>query len=142
MPRDAVVNDLIMFYGSLQQGERPYDKLNLARMLDYVQDGTFRGDLHDMGWYPACVPGDGIVHGGIYRIRDVGVVDILDQFERYDPKDPDGSLYQRIRVQLVDPDFETWTYIYNRDVTGRPVIESGHWLQYKRDMNKTEEYGG
>lgn len=142
MPRDAAVNDLMMFYGSLQKGERPYDKLNLAQMLDFVGDCTLRGDLRDMGWHPACVAGDAVVHGGLYRIRDAAVVSILDAFERYDPNDPDGSLYLRVRMQLIEPDLEVWTYIYNQDVTGRPVIKSGHWLQHKRDTNKTEEYGG
>ncbi len=142
MTREAVAGDLMMFYGSLQKGERPYDKLNLAQMLEFVGDCTFRGDLRDMGWYPACVPGDRIVHGGIYRVLDAAVVGILDQFERFDPKDRQGSLYLRIRMQLLDPDIEVWIYMYNQDVTGRPVVESGHWLQHKRDTNKTEEYGG
>jgi gamma-glutamylcyclotransferase (GGCT)/AIG2-like uncharacterized protein YtfP len=142
LAQDAVANDLIMFYGSLQRGEPPYDKLNLAQMLDFVQDCTFRGDLRDMGWYPACVRGNAIIHGGIYRIRDAGVVDVLDEFERYNPADPEGSLYLRIKIRLLSPDLEAWTYIYNQDVTGRPVVESGHWLRHKRERDSPSDAGG
>ena len=52
------------------------------------------------------------------------------------------SLYLRVRIRLLSPDVEVWTYLYNKDVTGRPVVESGHWLQYKRDTNKAEDYPG
>ena len=142
MAGDVVVNDLIMFYGSLQRGERPYEELNLAQALDFVQDCTFRGDLRDMGWYPACVAGEEVVHGCLYRICDVAVVARLDIFERYDPSNPGTSLYLRVRIRLLSPDVEVWTYLYNKDVTGRPVVESGHWLQYKRDTNKAEDYPG
>ena len=125
-------NDLIMFYGTLQRGETPYFKLNLAESLEYIEDCTFHGDLRDMGRHPACVAGKSIVHGEVYRIRDVAVVDTLDAYERYDPNDLEGSYYLRIRMQLLSPDIEVWTYIFNQDVSAHPVIESGHWVQHKR----------
>lgn len=137
----VAADDLIMFYGSLQRGEPPYDKLNLAQMLEFVQDGTFRGDLRDMGWYPACVSGGAIIHGGIYRICDAAVVSVLDHFERFNPADPVGSLYMRTKLRLVSPDLEVWTYLYNQDVTGRPVVACGHWLNYKRDRDSAGDPG-
>ncbi len=135
-------NDFIMFYGSLQRGEFPYIDLNLGEMLKFIDVCTFKGDLRDMGAHPACVDGNSIIHGELFKITDPKVVGVLDKFERFDPNDKQGSLYLRVEVQLLSPKQTAWTYIYNQDVAGKPTIPDGHWLRHKVATKNTSVFRG
>lgn len=70
-------------------------------------------------------------HIALYAVADDAVLVRLDAFEEYDPDDPDGSEYLRRRVRLAEPDLDAWVYVYNRDVAGRPRVESGDWRRHR-----------
>lgn len=135
----AGAHDYVAVYGSLMEGLELPSSPDLDQYL--VNDGPCEipGVLYDLGDYPALVPGDGTVHGQLYRLKDpvpgpraAEALRLIDAYERYDPHDLDGSLYQRRVMRLKSPDHDAWTYIYNNDVSGRPRIESGDWRAYRR----------
>ena len=92
----------------------------------------------NLGHYPGLVcsrsAGDEAV-GELYRVEDKSVFKVLDKFERYDPQDPEGSLYIRRFIRLLEPHSDAWTYIYNRPSEGHPRVSSGDWRAYVEHTN-------
>lgn len=118
--------ELLFVYGSLRRGEPMFDALGLERALEYVSEGTFRGDLYDLGDYPGAVAADGVVKGEVYRIKDATILDALDRYEEFDPDNPGNSLFVRQLIQVPEAG-AAWTYLYNGDRKDGRHIPSGHW---------------
>lgn len=117
----------VVFYGSLMRAFPTQAHVGVAGMLAYERDCRLRGRLYDLGDYPGLTPGDGLVHGEMYRIIDPAALPRLDRFEAYDPSDPAGSEYLRIRAPLADGPERAWVYYFNRPAQGLALIESGSW---------------
>jgi gamma-glutamylcyclotransferase (GGCT)/AIG2-like uncharacterized protein YtfP len=117
---------LLFVYGSLRRGEPMFVELGLERALEYVSEGSFSGDLYDLGDYPGAVAADGMVKGEVYRIKDSTILDALDRYEEFDPDNPQQSLFVRQRIRIPQAG-EAWTYLYNGSRKGRRRIPSGHW---------------
>ncbi len=124
--------EYIAMYGSLMTGMGAREELNVGDQLVYVGRCEIGGSLFDLGNYPGLLLGSGIVHAELYEIGSTAVIPRLDTYEHYDPDEPEGSLYIRRLVRLVQPDCDAWLYEYNRDVSGRPSISSGDWKRYTR----------
>src|SRR5580700_8569997 len=99
-------------YGSLRTGhELPDTPPALGALLVDAGPCTIAGALFDLGSYPGLVPGDGRVVGELFEIVDVArALPLLDHYEGYDAADPEGSLYLRQSVLLVEPAIEAWVY--------------------------------
>ncbi|MEL6286112.1 MAG: gamma-glutamylcyclotransferase family protein [Pseudomonadota bacterium] len=125
--------DAFAFYGLLKQGAAGMPAhIDLDAAGSFEGPCRFRADLYDLGGYPGVVPGQGVCHAVIWRVRDTKVVAALDTFEDLVPGDPEGSLYWRKITPLLDgAGMETGeqaqVYWYTRTVAGLPVIADGHW---------------
>lgn len=117
---------LLFVYGSLRRGEPMFDALGLDEALEYVSEGTFRGELYDLGDYPGAVAADGVVRGEVYRIKDVSILEALDRYEEFDPRDPRGSLFVRHLIHVPEAG-AAWTYLYNGSREDGRHIPSGQW---------------
>jgi gamma-glutamylcyclotransferase (GGCT)/AIG2-like uncharacterized protein YtfP len=130
----AIDVDYVALYGSLLPGLGGPDAPDLDGKLTPLGPCRIPGYLINLGDYPGLVwltsPGDEAV-GGLYCVEDKTVFKVLDQFERYDPHDSDGSLYVRRLVRLVEPQCDAWTYIYNRPADGHPRVPGDDWRAYK-----------
>ncbi|HWU03298.1 MAG TPA: gamma-glutamylcyclotransferase family protein [Novosphingobium sp.] len=87
------------FYGTLMAGAGNAVALAAHRHLGQEQPATIRGALWAIddpgGWYPALLPGAGLVHGALYRVLSgFGAKDLalLDAYE--------GAEYVREPVQV------------------------------------------
>ncbi|MBA2725515.1 MAG: gamma-glutamylcyclotransferase [Actinobacteria bacterium] len=123
-------SDYIALYGSLRKQGEISDKPDLSEYLKPAGDAVIKGLLFDMGDYPALIPGDGAIQGEVYEVVDRKAFVVVDEFERYDPNDVDGSLYVRRAVRLTKPKLDAWVYIYNRRVGNAPRIASGDWIEH------------
>jgi gamma-glutamylcyclotransferase (GGCT)/AIG2-like uncharacterized protein YtfP len=84
-----------------------------------------RGTLYDLGWFPGIkVGGDRFVMCERVIVDDITATD---QYEGYDPRYPDESLY--IRREFLDG----YIYEFNRDINPNKVILSGDWLDYTQE---------
>ncbi|HEX8125313.1 MAG TPA: gamma-glutamylcyclotransferase family protein [Allosphingosinicella sp.] len=117
---------LLFVYGSLRRGEPMFEELGLERALEFVSEGTFRGNLYDLGDYPGAVLADGVVRGEVYQIKDAAILEILDRYEEFDPDQPERSLFIRERVNIPEAG-EAWIYLYNGSSGERRPIVSGDW---------------
>lgn len=131
----------VVFYGSLQSGLHLGGEPPFAPLVRYVAPCRLAGRLYEVadGAYPALelLPtgstGDGsgdVVHGELHEVLDRGVLDVLDEWEGYDPADPDASAYLRRAVRLLHPEVEAWVYVGHRLAWGRRIAD-GDWRAHR-----------
>jgi gamma-glutamylcyclotransferase (GGCT)/AIG2-like uncharacterized protein YtfP len=108
----------------------------LARDADFVDHARMRGLLFDLGRYPGATPADDSnsqVLGDVYRLRKPEkILESLDRYEGFDPSQPSGSEYRRVRrkVKLASgKEILAWVYLYNQPTEGQRRIRSGNYLR-------------
>ena len=127
----------LFVYGSLRSGFQSAAYEYISRFFLPEGNGTVKGQLVDMGSYPAGVPSpDGKLTGELYRIRNENefswAIGQLDDYEGVSVEPGETPLYRREEVE-VDTDggrVTAWIYWYNGDVTGKNIIPSGDILDY------------
>ena len=89
--------NFVFFYGTLMAGFDRRRRAGMDDKLSYVGRGHIRGNMFDLGLYPAVVPApDAQVWGEVYRMADPAMVlGAMDDIEGYRADDPDKSLYSR-----------------------------------------------
>lgn len=129
---------ILATYGTLMSTFDRVERLGVADQISFVETCRFKGTLYDLGRFPGAVPGNGTVHGELFRLHDSRVWTVLDRYEGYDPDREEASPFVRQRVDLQRPSHQTaWVYWYNGDPDGRPRVPSGHWKNYVRDGGET-----
>jgi gamma-glutamylcyclotransferase (GGCT)/AIG2-like uncharacterized protein YtfP len=131
----------VLFYGTLCRGEANHRLLRLEAALTYRGKRSVGGTLYDLGSYPGLLLGTGRAAAELFRIDDASVLRRLDRFERYEPRNPERSLFRRTRVAI--PRFansastiDAWIYAFNGLVEGRPVIETGSWREHREHAGR------
>jgi gamma-glutamylcyclotransferase (GGCT)/AIG2-like uncharacterized protein YtfP len=120
-------------YGTLMRGFGMIERLGIQHQLTFVEPCRWQGLLYDLGAYPGAVPGDGLVHGEMFRLSSSAVWSVLDHYEGYDPDREAASRFVRRRVSLDHPDRAAWVYWFNGETTGHPQVPSGDWAAYVGD---------
>lgn len=106
----------VFVYGTLMQGQRANHMLSGARFAGKVQLNDHA--MYHLGRYPGIVPCPGeTVWGELYYVN----AEMLAKMDEYEEE---GSLYLRRKVQVLGEDgaYEAQAYLYNRDVTGCPIL--------------------
>lgn len=137
---------LLVVYGSLMRGlgrgpqaedadrEDPrdlLDRLGVGPGLRRIGPCRVAGRLFDLGPYPALRPARAAgeqVRGELHAILDPGVLAVLDDFERYDPRRPEQSDYLRQPIALIEPSgASAWIYVHRLEPEARRLVPSGDW---------------
>lgn len=121
--------EFLFVYGTLRVACAPAAVVPLVRGLERAGPATMRGDLHDLGPYPAMVAGDGLVHGDLLRVTDPAQLGPLDAYEACDGPEP---LYRRAvgRAHRGDgTDVNAWVYLYARPLNAAPLIPGGDYAR-------------
>jgi gamma-glutamylcyclotransferase (GGCT)/AIG2-like uncharacterized protein YtfP len=118
----------IFVYGGLMRG---FDLHHHMAGATFVGEGWTPGTLVSLGRYPGLLAGGGKVRGEIYRLDDPAAsLEALDDLEDFNPGDPDKSAYLRVLADVHAGDgatLQAWTYVYNQDAQGAPLVTSGDW---------------
>lgn len=118
----------------MRRFEHPMHK-TLADHAEFISNGSFQGRLYRIDWYPGAVltsePKDK-VHGEVYKLKDpIKTLEILDEFEAFDPRNLEGSEFIRKTVQVVtennDP-IDCEVYLFNHSIERAKWIEKGKFL--------------
>ncbi len=95
-----------------------------------------RGNLFDLGSYPAFVPAptsSALVQGEVYELDPDRTDEIIGQLDRHEGADVASNsapLYRRVRVELeldTGQAIVAWTYEYTRSLHGASRIVSGDY---------------
>ena len=128
----------LFVYGSLRSGFRSPAYEYISRYFELVGDAKVKGQLYDLGSYPAAKPGEEnkFIIGELYRIKSENefswAIAQLDDYEGVNVAFDEVQLYYRkvTDVQINDTITHAWIYWYNGDVNDKPLIDSGDVLQY------------
>jgi len=109
----------------------------LMQGLRFVNTGTVRGQLYDLGAYPGAIVGENFetnIIGEIYELSEPHkVLELLDVYEGFIPGELEASLFARIQTPATLPDGSQlicWMYAYNDWVATGRLIESGDYVEY------------
>ncbi len=92
------------------------------------EEFTVAGSLHDLGWYPGIrLGGEGKVVVEKLEVDGERLAQ-LDHYEGYDPDDEANSLY--LRQSITVDGIDGFIYVYNNDMSDRPLIVDGDWTKY------------
>lgn len=127
--------DLLFVYGTLRRNARPDIHARFLSGAEFMGEGTATGRLYQISWYPAMVSSgfpEHRVKGEIYRLTDFEeVITAIDEFEDFDPQQPDRGEYTR-RVEpitrLDGSQLNAWLYLFLRDPSNATLIPSGDFL--------------
>lgn len=85
------------------------------------------GQMFDLGWFPGAVnietAVDTFFMAEIIEVDDETLAR-LDDYEGYNPRNPEHSLYRRLSYQ------DGFIYQYNGSVDGKMPVPTGDWLDY------------
>ncbi|HKJ95286.1 MAG TPA: gamma-glutamylcyclotransferase family protein [Gammaproteobacteria bacterium] len=139
----AAADDYLLLYGTLSSDAPKHQAFGLDRRLKRIGYRDINGQLYDMGDYPALVPGDGVVRMELFRIRDLAVLEELDEYEEYDRTRLKQSAYRRTTVRI--PRFrnallqrmaaprvvDAWIYVYNQPVGRAERVRHPSWQAHR-----------
>ncbi|CAN5115992.1 gamma-glutamylcyclotransferase [soil metagenome] len=120
----------VFVYGTLRTGEAGFVELGLGALVEPLGPATVAGTLYDLGEYPGAVlGGESVISGELLLPRDEAVLAMLDAYEVFDPSDPAGSEYLRIRSETEEGPVKIWIYVYNFPLENALPIAGGNWLR-------------
>ena len=134
----------LFVYGSLRSGFRNPVYEYLTKYFTLIGEAVVKGKLYDLGDYPAATATeeDHFISGELYTINNPQefswAIGQLDDYEGLNVEEGEIALYKREQViayRKAEP-HTAWIYWYNRDITGKPEIESGDVLEYLQQKNK------
>ena len=131
------LNNYLFVYGTLRKefGLGLSEKIKQDMIL--VGDASIRGELYDIGEYPAALPSKdekSKIIGEIYElIHPRKVFKLLDEYEGYDKDDLNNSEYYRKKESVTlnnGKEVGAWVYWYNFPIKGKKKIKTKDYIQY------------
>lgn len=126
----------LFVYGTLRKGfQLPINK-QIAENVEWIGQAEIKGTLFDIGEYPGAKKNDigekSFIIGDIFKILDIKVLEILDEYEGLDPLKITESDYLR-KQETIDFDgkeIEVWIYWYNKSTDNKFRIRHNDYLEY------------
>ncbi|MES1217119.1 MAG: gamma-glutamylcyclotransferase family protein [Bacteroidota bacterium] len=133
----------LFVYGSLRSGFQSPVYEYISRFFHLTGGAKVKGKLYDLGSYPAGIPAqeESYIVGELYEIKDEKefswAFGQLDDYEGVNVEADEEPLYRReiTDVYFNDQLLPAWIYWYNRDISGKPKIESGDLIKYMQEKN-------
>lgn len=127
------MSELLFVYGTLMSHTGTPKAVQLAAEADSLGPASIAGRLYRIDWYPGLVPGEGRVHGEVFRLRTPADSLVwLDAYEGIVPGDDlkNRNEYERVRRPVTLDDgrtVEAWVYLYLADVSAATPVADGRW---------------
>jgi gamma-glutamylcyclotransferase (GGCT)/AIG2-like uncharacterized protein YtfP len=128
----------LFVYGSLRSGFKSQAYEYISRFFNFVGEAKVKGQLFDLGQYPAGIPADkeAFIIGELYEIKNIHefswAIGQLDDYEGINVEPGEKQLFRREQTDVFIDDkiVKAWIYWYNGDVSGKPPISSGDLIEY------------
>lgn len=129
-------------YGTLLPELAPEEIASTVRRFRPVGRGRVRGWLYDLGGYPGAILSDAgrAIEGQVFQLPDdPEVLKRLDEYEEFDPGNPEGSLFVRKECS-VDLDqakkVPCWVYEYNRHPGSAASLLNGDFAKSRTQKSR------
>jgi pyruvate carboxylase len=129
------VAEYLFVYGTLRRDCGNDLHRLIARNSDYIGMATYQGKMYQVADYPGIVTSESssdVVVGELYLLSNtIKLLNVLDEYEEYDPTDEAKSLFVRkqVSVDMKGESFTSYAYVYNRPVDAETLISSGDYLK-------------
>ena len=129
------VEEYLFVYGTLRRDCGNDLHRLIARNSDYVGMATYQGQMYQVADYPGIIPSDDAndqVVGELYLLSNtIKLLNVLDEYEEFDPESAEKSLFVRehVTVKLKDKEITSYAYLYNKPVDSKKRIASGDYLK-------------
>lgn len=131
---------LLFVYGTLRRSVGAPAFALFSRHADAYDEGSIQARLHDFGRYPGAIASDNAddrVVGEVFALRTPRpTLALLDRYEGVAGTRGDApGLYARVRVPVATRRHgrvSAWTYLFVRDISRWPRIESGDYIAHLR----------
>ena len=128
------MTDHLFVYGTLLPDIASDSMKSLLRRVRRAGSATVRGELFDMGNYPALtLGGESIVRGELLIVPSPAAWMRLDLYEGFQHTHPERSVFRReqcIAKRAGGEEVSCWTYVYNRELCNASRIASGCWRKH------------
>lgn len=116
-------------YGTLRQGNHAHEAFGIPQLAEYMGQAKVRGDMFTLGRYPGVdLDGSGEFVVEVYQTTSDYLMDQLDNYEGYDPRDHERSLYLRKEVETTDfGAVQIYEYRDKQYLRNQQLVESGDW---------------
>lgn len=122
----------LFVYGTLRSKVDIPVKHEIAKNWEVIGESEIKGNLYDMGDYPAARKGNGTIVGEVYLIKDpTPVFAVLDKYE--------GDAYTRELETVKLPggkEAQAWVYWYTKPVDGKVLISDKDYLAYREKKGR------
>lgn len=134
----------LFVYGSLRSGFKHPAYEYVSRYFTLIGDAKVKGNLYDMGSYPAAKPTEenNFIIGELYQLKNEKefnwAFEQLDDYEGVHPENNEQSLYirQKVTVYINDETANAWMYWYNATIDDQPLIASGDVIDFLQHKSK------
>jgi pyruvate carboxylase len=129
------VEEYLFVYGTLRRDCGNDLHRLIARNSDYVGMATYQGQMFQVADYPGIIPSDNDkdqVVGELYLLSNtIKLLNVLDEYEEFDPESSEKSLFIRehVTVKLKDKEITSYAYLYNKAIDQKTRIASGDYLK-------------
>lgn len=128
---------MLFVYGTLRRQSAHRMARYLAENARFVGEGTTRGTLVNLGFYPGlAAPGETAVVGDVYEFPDDSAakhIAALDAYEGCGASDPPPHEYRRelVPVRMAEgPEAMAWGYLMNDRADRFEIIPGGDYLAW------------
>jgi pyruvate carboxylase len=129
------VAEYLFVYGTLRRDCGNDLHRLIARNSDYIGMATYQGKMYQVADYPGIVASESVsdvVVGELYLLSNtIKLLNVLDEYEEFDPTNEAKSLFVRkeVTVDMKGESFTSYAYVYNRPVDEKTFISSGDYLK-------------
>ncbi len=132
-------SDLLFVYGTLMSSFAHPNAVQFHLGAECLGAAQMPGLLYRISWYPGATDrpsesnrfADTWVHGELWRLKDMQLLDAIDRYEECSPLDPSPHEYQRVLrpVQMIkSSEWQlAWAYLYQCDPQGLECMVDGRF---------------
>ncbi|MGZ4049342.1 MAG: gamma-glutamylcyclotransferase family protein [Bacteroidia bacterium] len=136
---ESALSKQLFVYSSLRKGFHQHAYDYITHFFSLVSPAKVKGIVSDVNGELFATAGDGksFIKGELYKLNDEHdfsyVFGQLDDYEGLIVEQDEQPLYRRELVKVYTDDDEAtnaWIYWFNGDVSGKPVITSGDFVEF------------
>lgn len=142
------MSNYLFAYGTLQPGHVAEEIAPVVAKFRPVGKGNVRGLLYDLGEYPGAIltsSSSNRISGTVFQLpEDPDVLQQLDEYEGFDPRNPETSLFIRKIHPVSMSEGKTvacWIYEYNRKPAAARLVESGSYRKRSSGATRSRPIG-
>ena len=135
---------LLFVYGTLRSEFDNEFAVFLHKNAERLGNGTLKGKLYDLGWYPgaiAATDGGFEIRGEIFRLPAEKAGEIIAQLDEYECygeefEEPNEFLRQTVEADQDGVKFQCQTYLFNRSTEEAIFIPGGDYPEYLKEKGR------